>query len=99
MVIGHAVLHRHLAGQTGLHFWIVLGPIVGRAGAAEAAKTTGSPHHLLACVPQRFNDSDAFRHVILLAGDLDGDHPWRQHLGLINDVGVFLCHFSRTVGS
>ena len=90
----HAVLHRHLAGQAGPHFRIVLGSIVGRAGAAEPAKTAGPTDDFLTRVPQGLNDRDPLRHSVLLAGNLDSHHPRLEHLGLIDHIGIFLCHCS-----
>ena len=89
----HAVLHRHLAGQAGPHFRVVLGPIIGRAGAAEPAKTAGPADDFLTRVPQGLNDRDPLRHFVLLAGNLDGDHLVPEDFRLIDDVFfVFLSH-------
>src|SRR6185503_305666 len=88
----HAVLHRHLASQTGPYFGIVLGPIVGRAGAAKPAKAAGPTDDLLARIPQGLHDRDPLRHLVLLTGDLDGDHLVPDDFRLIDDVAVFLCH-------
>ena len=89
MVIGHSVLHGHLTGQTRLHLRIVLGPIIRGAGSTETAKTPRSPHHLLACVPERLHESDTFRHVLFLTGDLDRHHFRPEYFRLINDVIFF----------
>jgi hypothetical protein len=89
----HAVLHCHLAGKAGPYFRIVFGPVVGRTGAAEPTQTAGPANDFLARIPEGLNDRDPFRHFILLAGDLDCDHPRLEHLGLIDHIGVFLCHF------
>lgn len=83
-----------LACQTRTHLGIILGSIIGGTGPTEPAKTAGPAHHFLSGIPERLDDRDAFRHIILLAGDFNRNHPGLHHFWLINDVGIFLCHGS-----
>src|ERR1044072_9750875 len=79
-------MHGGLTRQTGLHLRIVLRPVIGRTGSAKPAEASGAANDLVAGIPQRLDDRDAFRDLVGLPSNLHGHHLGPEDFLLVDDV-------------